>query len=41
MPQQYARLSDVPVSDLEGLRSEHPQEYARLYKAEFGIDLPK
>lgn len=41
MPQQYAKLSDVPVSDLEGLRSEHPQEYARLYKAEFGIDLPK
>lgn len=41
MPQQYVKLSDVPVSDLERLRSEHPQEYARLYKAEFGIELPK
>lgn len=41
MPQQYAKLSDVPVGELDTLKRESPQEYARLYKAEFGIDLPK
>ena len=41
MPQQYAKLSDVPMDELDTLKRESPQKYARLYKAEFGIDLPK
>lgn len=41
MPQQYAKLSHVPVGELDTLKRESPQEYARLYKAEFGVDLPK
>lgn len=36
----YAKLSDVPEEQRETLRSEQPQEYMRLYKAEYGIDMP-
>ena len=39
-PQQYAKLSDVPSGEVEDLKAQNPQEYARLYKAEFGVDLP-
>lgn len=35
----YARLSEVPDDMMETLKSEQPAEYARLYKAEYGIDL--
>ena len=40
-PTQYAKLSDVPAGTLASLKAEQPQEYARLYKAEYGIDLPQ
>lgn len=31
------KLSEVPVDQLETLRSEDPEEYARLYRAEYGF----
>ncbi len=37
----YAKLSEVPADKIETLKDENPQEYARLYKAEYGIDLPR
>lgn len=37
----YAKLSDVPADQLEKLREERPQDYERLYKAEYGHDIPK
>lgn len=40
-PKTYAKLSDVPAEEMEKLRDEKPQEYARLYKAEYGTDIPK
>lgn len=39
--QTYAKLSDVPADKIEALKAEQPQEYARLYKAEYGFDLPR
>lgn len=40
-PKTYAKLSDVPTNQLEKLREERPQDYERLYKAEYGHDIPK
>lgn len=40
-PKAYAKLSDVPAGEMEKLRGEDPQEYERLYKAEYGYDIPK
>lgn len=37
----YAKLSEVPADKVEDLKKEQPQEYARLYKAEYGVDLPR
>ena len=37
-PKTYAKLSDVPADQLEKLREERPQDYERLYKAEYGHD---
>ena len=39
-PKTYAKLSDVPAEQMEKLRDEQPQEYARLYKAEYGTEIP-
>lgn len=39
--QTYAKLSDVPADKIEALKAEQPQEYARLYKEEYGVDLPR
>lgn len=39
--QTFAKLSEVPADQIETLKKEQPQEYARLYKAEYGIDLPR
>ena len=36
----YAKLSEVPRSELVVLRKENPSEYMRLYKEEYGIDCP-
>ena len=35
---EYTKLSDVPVDKLETLRKDNFAEYAKLYKAEYGID---
>ena len=40
-PKTYAKLSEVPAEQVEALRMEKPQEYERLYKAEYGIEIPK
>lgn len=40
-PKTYAKLSDVPADQLEKLREERPQDYERLYKAEYGHDISK
>lgn len=34
----YKKLSDVPSCEILKLRNEQPEEYKRLYKAEYGID---
>lgn len=31
----------APADKVEALKKEQPQEYARLYKAEYGVDLPR
>lgn len=33
------KLSEVPADELEQLRSDDPEEYARLYQAEYGVSL--
>lgn len=40
-PKTYAKLSDVPADQMEKFREEKPQDYERLYKAEYGCDIPK
>lgn len=40
-PKTYAKLSDVPAAEMEKLREAKPQDYERLYKAEYGHDIPK
>ena len=35
----YAKLSDVPASEIPSLKESNPTEYARLYKAEYGIEV--
>ena len=40
-PKTYVKLSDVPAVEMEKLREERPQDYERLYKAEYGHDIPK
>ena len=37
---KYAKLSDVPESELLQLRKEQPAEYMRLYKEEYGVECP-
>lgn len=34
----YAKLSDVPEGELRRMRSENPDEYRRLYKAEYNCE---
>lgn len=34
----YAKLSEVPEDELRKMRGEKPEEYRRLYKAEYGCD---
>lgn len=35
----FAKLSDVPEAELGKMKEENPAEYARLYKAEYGVEL--
>lgn len=37
----YTKLSEVPAKEMLRLRAENHEEYARLYKAEYGIELPE
>lgn len=37
----FAKLSEVPADQISKLRKENPNEYMRLYKAEYGIECPK
>ncbi|MBD5194602.1 MAG: hypothetical protein HDS16_01165 [Bacteroides sp.] len=39
-PKTWAKLSEVPQSELLTLRKEQPAEYMRLYKEEYGVDCP-
>ncbi len=39
VPTTFAKLSEVPAAQLEKMREENPQEYERLYKAEYGMQL--
>lgn len=34
----YAKLSEVPEAELREMRSDNPDEYRRLYKAEYGCE---
>lgn len=34
----FAKLGEVPADELMRLRDEHPEEYKRLYKAEYGME---
>ena len=34
----YSKLSEVPSERLMEIRQKQPDEYKRLYKAEYGID---
>ena len=36
--QTFTKLSEVPRDQIATLRSENPEEYKRLYKAEYGIE---
>lgn len=40
-PTAFAKLSEVPAEKIGKLRKENPNEYMRLYKAEYGIECPK
>lgn len=35
----FAKLSEVPEAELPKMKEENPAEYARLYKAEYGVEL--
>lgn len=39
--QTFTKLSEVPADKIETLKAEQPAEYARLYKAEYGVELPR
>ena len=38
---QYTKLSEVPSTEILTLREQNPKEYTRLYKAEYGMELPE
>ena len=35
----YAKLSEVPEDEVRKMKKDNPAEYARLYKAEYGITI--
>lgn len=35
----YAKLSEVPENEIPSLKESNPTEYARLYKAEYGVEV--
>ena len=38
---KYTKLSEVPSTEILTLREQNPKEYARLYKAEYSMELPE
>lgn len=38
VPKEYKKLSEVPGDELLRLRNDSPDEYCRLYKAEYGVE---
>jgi len=37
-PVTYSKLSEVPAEKMLELREKQPEEYKRLYKAEYGME---
>lgn len=37
---EYKKLGDVPAEQLKLMRTENPDQYKALYKAEYGVDCP-
>ena len=37
----YTKYSDIPADKIAEFAAANPEEYAKLYKAEYGIDLPR
>lgn len=37
-PTAYSKFSEVPGAELEKMRSDNPDEYKRLFKAEYGFE---
>ncbi len=37
-PATYKKLSEVPADEVETLKASKPEEYKKLYKAEYGMD---
>jgi hypothetical protein len=35
----FAKLSEVPAEEIASLKENNPTEYARLYKAEYGVEV--
>lgn len=35
----YAKLSEVPATEIPSIKESNPTEYERLYKAEYGVDV--
>ncbi len=35
---EYKKLSEVPENEIMDLRTNKPEEYAKLYKAEYGVE---
>lgn len=38
-PKTYVKLSEVPAGEIPEMKEKNPQEYARLYKAEYGMEI--
>lgn len=38
-PKTYAKLSEVPADEIPEMKEKNPHEYARLYKAEYGMEI--
>lgn len=38
---QWEKLSEVPQAELKLMRTEDPEQYRRLYRAEFGVECPE
>lgn len=38
---EWKKLSEVPEEELKLMRKDDPQQYRKLYKAEYGVDCPE